>query len=206
MTKRQAAGRRTIKSIYGERGIDLASLIIEDDEERSAAEDEEKEPLPYLGREEDTTVLAYGTTFKGDIKTRGHLEIAGTLLGDAMADKNIIVSGKVEGSVSGDCISLQKCAVRGDVCAKCELTIEDGTVVSGDVQAHSIALGGKVCGNVKAVGALVLQTDAYVMGDIEADTITMQEGCALFGGVEVLSKEKERLTREEFDTLIDTKV
>ena len=147
--------------------------------------------------------MAFGTTFCGDVKTDGHIEIAGILLGSAEAQKNIIISGKIEGDAFGNCISLQNCAVKGNITAKGELTVEEGSIVSGDISAASIALGGKVCGNIKAEGALVLQTGAYVFGDIEADTITMQEGCALFGSVSVLSKCKEKLTKEEFDSLIE---
>ncbi|MBR6736099.1 MAG: polymer-forming cytoskeletal protein [Oscillospiraceae bacterium] len=203
MTRRQLTSRRAMPAVIGERVIDLKALIIEDENENAEEKAYENEPASYNGRETDTTVLASGTTFCGDIKTDGHIEIAGTLLGSAEAQKNIIISGKIEGNASGYCISLQSCAVRGNITAKGELTVEEGSVVSGDVSAASIALGGKVCGNIKSTGALVLQTGAYVVGDIEADTITMQEGCALFGNVNVLSKESEKLTKEEFDSLID---
>ena len=205
MTRRQLTGRRAVPAVIGEKAIDIKALIIEDDVESIDKEETDEKPAPYNGRDTDTTVLAFGTTFCGDVKTDGHIEIAGILLGSAEAQKNIIISGKIEGDAFGNCISLQRCAVRGNITAKGELTVEEGSIISGDLSAASIALGGKVCGNVKSAGALVLQTGAYVEGDVEAETIIMQEGCALFGNVKVLSKESEKLSKEDFDLLIDEK-
>jgi len=145
-----------------------------------------------------TTVIGADAVFEGDLRAEGHVQILGRVYGGVTAGGNVILSGGVEGDVSGDNISLEGCAVRGGVTARGELKLAAGTVVEGDLSARRAAVNGKVRGSVSVAETVVLQDDALVLGDVSGAHISMCDGAALVGAVHILGREEDKALAADF--------
>lgn len=180
----------------------LSALLIEDKETSDPPIVKDEGASEIM----ETTVVGESAVVEGDLCTAGNLQILGMVRGDVQAGGNVIVSGCVEGCICGESISLDGCAVRGDVTARGEISVRCGTVVSGNLCADSAAVNGKVRGSVTAQEAVVLQNDAFVIGAVTGSTVTMQEGTALFGEVRVVSREQDKALAEDFEKILDSRI
>lgn len=85
--------------------------------------------------------------------------------GDIQGDSKMEFHGTVEGNVELDGI----------------LVIGDSGKIVGDVSAISVFVDGEIKGNVRAKDKVQLSSNSKLMGNIEADKISIHEG-ALFQG------------------------
>ena len=91
---------------------------------------------------------------------------------------NLRISGKFEGSLS----------------TKGILTIGKNAIVNADIKGETINIGGKVEGKIQAAIKVNLDSTAQLTGDIEAASISIEEG-AVFNGKCKMSE--GRITLEE---------
>ncbi len=91
---------------------------------------------------------------------------------------NLRISGKFEGSLS----------------TKGILTIGKNAIVNADIKGETINIGGKVKGKIQAAIKVNLDSTAQLTGDIEAASISIEEG-AVFNGKCKMSE--GRITLEE---------
>lgn len=101
---------------------------------------------------ESTTLIASGTTIKGDIAFTGHLHL----------------DGKVEGAIRGES-------------AQAVLTLSEHAQVTGEVQAPQIVINGTVAGDVTAGERLELASNARVEGNIYYKVLEMSAGAQVNG-------------------------
>jgi cytoskeletal protein CcmA (bactofilin family) len=94
--------------------------------------------------------------------------------GDLTADEDIVISGRVEGSIS---------------VAEYSVTIRPGAELIADIEARSIIVGGRVAGTVNAAESLELQRTAEVEGELLAAIIRLDDG-AVFNGKAQTTKAK----------------
>ena len=101
---------------------------------------------------EATTLIATGTTIKGDISFNGRLH----------------VDGKIDGAIRGDG-------------AQAMLTLSEHAVVTGEVQAPHIVIDGAITGDVTASERLELASNARVEGNVYYKLLEMSAGAQING-------------------------
>jgi len=86
--------------------------------------------------------------------------------GDLTAQEDIVISGRVEGSIT----------VEGH-----SVTVKDGAELVADVEARAILIGGQVMGTLMAAESIELQPSADVQGELTASALRVHDG-AIFCG------------------------
>lgn len=86
--------------------------------------------------------------------------------GDLTASEDIVISGRVEGTVSVE---------------KFSVTIRPGANLAADIEARAVVVGGHVSGTMNAAECIELQRTAQVEGEIVAAVLRLDEG-AVFNG------------------------
>ncbi len=79
------------------------------------------------------------------------------------------LSGSVKGEISGDGL----------------VAIDDGAVVTADVNVREASISGRVIGNVSAAGRVTLGSTALIDGDIKTPSLSIAEGAQIMGRIEV---------------------
>lgn len=146
-----------------------------------------------------TTTISKGTVIKGDIISDGDIELCGSLNGNIKTKGNLRVSGGLVGDASAKEMTLLTCEVRGNMTCATELTVDDASVLYGNVQAESIVLNGKIRGNIKVRKGAVLQDSAVLWGNLEAGSISIDQGAKLEGEVKIIF---DKACRDLFDEKI----
>ena len=92
-----------------------------------------------------------------------------TFKGELAADEDMVLLGRVEGSISHTA----------------SLTVGPGGVVIGDVRARLITIKGTVEGDLEATESIVIAPTANVLGDLFAPCIAIVEGATFIGAVKM---------------------
>jgi cytoskeletal protein CcmA (bactofilin family) len=93
--------------------------------------------------------------------------------GDITAGEDLVISGKVEGSV----------AVDGHT-----VIVRQGADVVADIHAHAIVVAGQVLGALNAGEAIELQSSAEVEGDLAAPILKVHDGAVFNGKAETVKR------------------
>ena len=94
-----------------------------------------------------------------DVEIKGNIKFSGELA----------FEGKLDGEINTDGI----------------LTLGDGAVVNGNINAQSVVVRGKVNGNINAKEKIEIKAKAEVFGDIRATKLAIEEGVTFVGKTEV---------------------
>ena len=86
--------------------------------------------------------------------------------GDVTANEDIVISGRVEGSITVENYSV---------------TVKPGAALVADIEARAILIGGEVTGTLVATESIELQPSAEVEGELTAEALRMHDG-AVFSG------------------------
>lgn len=86
--------------------------------------------------------------------------------GDVTAQEDIVISGRVEGTVSVEEFSV---------------TVRPGANLEADIEARAVVIGGHVTGTLSAAESIELQRTAQVEGEIVAAVLRLDDG-AVFNG------------------------
>ena len=76
-------------------------------------------------------------------------------------------------------------SVKGEIAGDSLVTIDDGAVVTGDVNVREASVNGRVVGNVSAAGRVTLGATALIDGDIKTPSLSITEGAQIMGRIEV---------------------
>src|SRR5688572_28030654 len=87
------------------------------------------------------SIIASGTTLKGDITSNGDIRIDGTLLGNMQCSAKVIIgaNGVVEGDISGQHADIMG-KVTGTIKVKELLQLKGGSVVNGNLYASKLQI------------------------------------------------------------------
>jgi cytoskeletal protein CcmA (bactofilin family) len=94
--------------------------------------------------------------------------------GDVTAHEDIVISGRVEGTVSVENFSV---------------TVRPGANLKADIEARTVIVGGHVSGTLSAAECIELQRTAQVEGEIVAAVLRLDDG-AVFNGKAQTTKAK----------------
>ena len=91
----------------------------------------------------DMTTIMKGSVIIGEIHAEEDLELQGSVKGKITAKGKIRAMGKVVGDLTGHDIELADCRIQGNIVARGTLTMDNESVVIGDVTCKEFCLGGK---------------------------------------------------------------
>jgi len=94
--------------------------------------------------------------------------------GDVTAREDIVISGRVEGTISVE---------------ENSVTIRPGAELEADIDARAIIVGGQVSGTLSGAECIELQRTARVQGEIVASVLRLDDG-AVFNGKAQTTKAK----------------
>jgi cytoskeletal protein CcmA (bactofilin family) len=94
-----------------------------------------------------------------DVEIKGNLKFAGELT----------FEGKLDGEVQTDGL----------------LNLGDSAVITGNINAQSVVVRGKVNGNINAKEKIEIKAKAELFGDIRATKLVVEEGVTFVGKTEV---------------------
>ena len=93
--------------------------------------------------------------------------------GDITSGEDIVISGKVEGSITVDGHSV---------------VVRRGAEIVAHVHAHAIVVAGQVLGALMADDAIELQASAEIEGDLAAPILRMHDGAVFNGKAETVKR------------------
>jgi cytoskeletal protein CcmA (bactofilin family) len=96
--------------------------------------------------------------------------------GDISGNEDLVISGRVEGSINLD----------GRV-----LTLAAGCHVVGEVAAGTVIVAGSVDGSIEAATRLEIRNTATVDGDLTTPTLVMMDGSQVSATVEMPARERK---------------
>lgn len=107
-------------------------------------------------------------------------------ISSSVEDVSILSSGvKIEGKLYSEGNVRIDGKLIGDAIVNGNLTLGDGSELSGKVKAQNISVSGKLEGIVTASEKLILESKAVMKGDITAKILVIEEG-AKFDGKSVM--------------------
>jgi cytoskeletal protein CcmA (bactofilin family) len=89
--------------------------------------------------------------------------------GSIRFSNDLIIDGKIEGEVHSDGA----------------LTVGENALIKGEIKTRSVVLFGKVEGNITVAERCELKSNAILVGDIEAGTLSIEEGATFMGASKV---------------------
>ena len=146
-------------------------------------QDEVKEIIPEVY--DETGVIGPATKVKGDISTKGHLDIQGSVNGNIEAKGNILVSGNVIGKMKCGNLLIQSGNIQSEVEAGSLVSIKEGATLTGRISGKDITVAGTVNGDIVATGKVGLASTAVVKGNITASAMGMEIGAKLCGTMSI---------------------
>lgn len=160
-------------------------------EEPSVADDPFFQEGPmFAGGPAADTVISEGTALFGDLRADGDVDIRGTLKGNLQATGRVRVFGKVLGDIKGSSVELISCAVQGNITATDSVSLDQGTVLIGDVTAGELTTDGKMKGSAIIERAANFRSGAVLAGNVTASLVSMSEGAKIQGTVRISQDEK----------------
>ena len=164
-----------------------------------------QEPIEEAGTEEPMesndqnpvsamTTIMKGSVIIGEIHAEEDLELQGSVKGKITAKGKIRAMGKVVGDLTGHDVELSGCRIQGNIVARGTLTVDNESVVIGDVTCKEFCLGGKIKGNVTTENEAKFLPTAILSGNVKAASIAMSQGAKIKGEINIpLSDNEEDL-------------
>ena len=146
---------------------------------------------PYEISKVNLTRIGEDTVITGNIETKGHIDILGTVKGNIAAEGNVALRSDIKGNVKGNNIGLGACNVNGDIEASKNILTDPESDITGNIKGSEISVAGQVSGDVKATKMVVLKKDAVMEGDIETDGLVVEPGAIMNGRVSISRKPKK---------------
>jgi cytoskeletal protein CcmA (bactofilin family) len=116
--------------------------------------------------------ITTGAFSLGSVEESAELDSRETFIGSG-----VVITGDVK--ASGD-LSVAG-HIEGQIIAGGKVTIAQGGVVKGAVQADEVVVLGSIVGNVTAAASLALAASAVVRGDIAMERLVIEPGASFVG-------------------------
>ncbi|MGO9084220.1 MAG: bactofilin family protein [Candidatus Sulfotelmatobacter sp.] len=97
--------------------------------------------------------------------------------GEITGSEALYIDGRVEGKI---------------IMPESRVTIGRNGKVDASIQARELVIMGKVTGNIECTDRVDIRAEGAVSGDISTVRITVEDGAALKGGIQVLAEPKSR--------------
>jgi cytoskeletal protein CcmA (bactofilin family) len=111
------------------------------------------------------------------------------------AEEKTIIGEKVsiDGSIRGKEDLIIDGSVKGRIeLQKCRLTVGAKGQVEAEIQAENVTIMGRLQGNIRATGKVVITKEAEFMGEIRSKGITVEDGAYLKAVIEMEREPEEK--------------
>lgn len=146
---------------------------------------------PYEIQKMNLTRIGEDTLVTGNIKTKGHIDILGTVKGNIEAEGNIAIRSDINGNIKGNNVGLGSCVVTGNVNATKNILTDADSEINGNIVGHDISIAGQVTGDIKAENIIVFKKEAVLEGNIETDDLVVEPGAIINGKVTISRKPRK---------------
>lgn len=144
------------------------------------------------------SIIAEGTTLRGDCETSGMLRVDGHVTGNVRANRLMVgPTGRVGGDVTGPDggRAERDVVIEGHVDGMLRAPraqIGEGGVVGGGMEVAEAVVRGRVSGGIVTEERLLLEETAVVEGDVVARRLGLKEGGQVFGTIRIGDRPRER--------------
>lgn len=135
----------------------------------------------------EVTTISKGTSIVGEIHSDSNIELLGSMKGNVITKGNVNVCGKVLGDIKGANVDLSGCTVQGNIIAAGMLTIDNDSVLIGDIKADNLSINGKLKGNAQIRNMFTCQSEALILGNVTAAVASINEGAKLQGSMQIVN-------------------
>ncbi len=106
-----------------------------------------------------------------------------TSFGESQSDETTIISNgvKIDGKLTSSGNIRVEGEIQGDISSQRNVVVGERGKVSGQINADTITIGGKVSGTVRANEKLVLDPNGYLKGDIFTKILVIEAGARFDG-------------------------
>ncbi len=134
-----------------------------------------------------TTTISKGTSIVGELHSDSDIEVLGSMKGNIFTKGNVTVCGKVVGDIKGANIEMSACNVQGNISAAGTLSIDNESVLVGDIVSENLSIDGKLKGNAQIRNMITCQSNALVLGNVTAAVASISEGAKLQGSIQIIN-------------------
>lgn len=159
---------------------------------------------PYEINKMNVTKIGEDTIITGDVRTKGHIDVLGTIKGNIDADGNVAIRSDIKGNIKGNNIGFGACVVTGNIEAAKNVLADVESDITGNIKGSEISIAGHVSGDIKADKVIVLKKDAVMEGDIDTDGLVVEPGAIMNGKVSISRKPKKMATKST-ETIAETR-
>ena len=141
------------------------------------------EPVKEDEQEEtdETTIISRGLRIKGDIESSGSIELLGSVEGNVSCSGKLVASGNITGNTNSKEFYSDNAKITGDINCEGPVKIGNGSVIIGNLYAHSAVIAGAIKGDIDVHGPVIIDATAIVMGDIKSESFQINRGAVLEG-------------------------
>ena len=169
----------------------LVQEVVQEVEQTVVVTELEKEVSKAMAQEMDmeltgealdeTAVITQGMNIKGDIASRGSLEILGSVKGNVEVLGKLSITGALDGNSTAAEIYADSAHITGDIHASGTAKVGQSSVIIGNLYATSAVVAGAIKGDIDVQGPVVLDTSAIVMGNIKSKSVQINNGAVIEG-------------------------
>jgi len=91
---------------------------------------------------------------------------------------------RVRGRITGDGDLRVEGSVEGDIAVSGEVALDDGSSVTGNIDAGAVVVAGGLAGDVITRGAITIRASAKVEGTMGGAEVSIEEGASFSGRIE----------------------
>ncbi len=130
---------------------------------------------------DETAVITQGMTIKGDVRSKGSMDIIGSIEGDIDILGKLNVTGSINGNSKAAEVFADAAKVVGEIHTSGTVKIGASSVIIGNITATCAVIAGAVKGDIDVQGPVVLDTSAIVMGNIKSKSVQINNGAVIEG-------------------------
>ena len=142
-----------------------------------------KQPLHNFGG--GGTIITDDVVIDGSITSKSDIRLNCVVNGNVLSDSKVFIAGTVEGDVKGSSIVLNNASVKGNIICQDEMTMDQGSVLTGDVKCQRLDSNGKIEGSVEAISSVTLRNESKLAGNLSAQSLVVQEGAVINGNINI---------------------
>lgn len=155
-------------------------------------EEEVQEEAQYMNMEpenmsvtgdvtDETAIITAGMVIKGDISSKGSLDVVGTVEGNIDILGKLNITGTIDGGSKAADVYAEKARINGDIHSSASIKIGQNTIIIGNIFATSAVIAGAVKGDIDVKGPVILDNSAIVMGNIKSKSVQINNGAVIEG-------------------------
>lgn len=173
---------------------EISDELPEEEEDNTEMREEEVQPeeAQYKAMEtenfkmtdeisEETAIITAGMVIKGDISSKGSLDVVGTVEGNIDILGKLNITGTIDGGSKAADVYAEKARINGDIQSSASIKIGQNTIIIGNIFATSAVIAGAVKGDIDVKGPVILDDSAIVMGNIKSKSVQINNGAVIEG-------------------------